>query len=100
MNTTIRPSTLKHVREVLMDPRHLADWVTIHQRLGNVSDRRLRVGWTVEQTARTYTRVSNCARQVTDSDGRATRSRTSLGSARFYAAIGYELVEVTSKEAA
>lgn len=55
MNTTISAIDVEarreHVREVLMDPRHLADWVTIHQRLGNVSYRRLIVGWTVEQTA-------------------------------------------------
>lgn len=38
-----------HVWEIVMDPRRLADWVTIHRRLGEVPAR-LRVGSTFEQT--------------------------------------------------
>lgn len=38
------------VWDVLMDPDSLADWVTIHRRLGKVSDRPLREGSTLEQT--------------------------------------------------
>jgi uncharacterized protein YndB with AHSA1/START domain len=38
------------VWEVLMDPGRLPDWVTIHRRLGRVSDRPLRAGSTFDQT--------------------------------------------------
>ena len=38
------------VWEVIMDPTRLEDWVTIHRRLGAVSEGPLRVGSTVEQT--------------------------------------------------
>ena len=38
------------VWEVIMDPSRLEDWVTIHRRLGAVSEGPLAVGSTVEQT--------------------------------------------------
>jgi uncharacterized protein YndB with AHSA1/START domain len=38
------------VWEVLLDPDRLTDWVTIHRRLGPVSDRPLEQGSTLEQT--------------------------------------------------
>ncbi len=40
----------ERVWEVVMDPGRLADWVTIHRRLGSVSDTPLRVGSTISQT--------------------------------------------------
>lgn len=40
----------ERVWEVLMDPRRLEDWVTIHRKLGRVSDRELVEGSTLEQT--------------------------------------------------
>lgn len=38
------------VWDAVMDPDRLGEWVTIHHRLGKVSDRPLRVGSTLEQT--------------------------------------------------
>ena len=35
---------------VVMDPQRLGDWVTIHRKVGKVSDRPLRSGSTLEQT--------------------------------------------------
>jgi uncharacterized protein YndB with AHSA1/START domain len=40
----------EEVWAVAMDPDRLADWVTIHRKLGEVSDRPLREGSTVEQS--------------------------------------------------
>jgi len=40
----------ERVREVVMDPKRLGEWVTIHRRLGQVSDRPLKQGSTMEQT--------------------------------------------------
>jgi carbon monoxide dehydrogenase subunit G len=38
------------VWDVVMDPEKLSDWVTIHRKLGAVSDRPLHEGSTMEQT--------------------------------------------------
>ena len=38
------------VWEVIMDPAHYGDWVTIHRRLGHVDEGALRKGFQVEQT--------------------------------------------------
>lgn len=35
---------------VVMDPKRLADWVTIHRKLGKISDTPLKQGSTLEQT--------------------------------------------------
>ena len=35
---------------IVMDPQRLGDWVTIHRKVGKVSDRPLRHGSTLEQT--------------------------------------------------
>jgi len=40
----------ERVWEVIMDPSHFDDWVTIHRRLGHVDDGELRKGFKVEQT--------------------------------------------------
>jgi carbon monoxide dehydrogenase subunit G len=40
----------QRVWEVIMDPAHFHDWVTIHRRLGHVDDGALRQGFQVEQT--------------------------------------------------
>lgn len=40
----------REVWEVVMDPSRLKDWVTIHRKLGKVSDQPLRDGSTLEQT--------------------------------------------------
>jgi carbon monoxide dehydrogenase subunit G len=40
----------QRVWEVIMDPGHFRDWVTIHRRLGKVDDGELREGFEVEQT--------------------------------------------------
>lgn len=40
----------ERVWSVLMDPDRLADWVTIHRSLGEVSDRPLKRGSEIEQT--------------------------------------------------
>jgi carbon monoxide dehydrogenase subunit G len=38
------------VWDVVMDPSHFGDWVTIHRKLGHVDDGELREGFKVEQT--------------------------------------------------
>jgi len=38
------------VWDVIMDPEHFDDWVTIHRKLGHVDDGPLREGFEVEQT--------------------------------------------------
>jgi carbon monoxide dehydrogenase subunit G len=40
----------ERVWDVIMDPSHFRDWVTIHRRLGHVDDGELREGFKVEQT--------------------------------------------------
>jgi carbon monoxide dehydrogenase subunit G len=40
----------ERVWDVVMDPSHFGDWVTIHRRLGHVDDGDLREGFKVEQT--------------------------------------------------
>ena len=40
----------QRVWDVIMDPSHFGDWVTIHRKLGRVDDGELRPGFQVEQT--------------------------------------------------
>ena len=40
----------ERVWDVIMDPDHFGDWVTIHRKLGHVDDGPLREGFEVEQT--------------------------------------------------
>ena len=40
----------QRVWDVIMDPSHFGDWVTIHRKLGHVDDGDLRPGFRVEQT--------------------------------------------------
>ena len=40
----------QRVWDVIMDPEHFENWVTIHRKLGHVDDGRLREGFRVEQT--------------------------------------------------
>jgi len=40
----------EQVWDVIMDPAHFGDWVTIHRKLGHVDDGDLRKGFRVEQT--------------------------------------------------
>jgi carbon monoxide dehydrogenase subunit G len=40
----------ERVWDVVMDPEHFDDWVTIHRRLGHVDDGDLRPGFRVDQT--------------------------------------------------
>ena len=40
----------EHVWDVIMDPGHFGDWVTIHRKLGRVDGGNLRPGFRVEQT--------------------------------------------------
>jgi carbon monoxide dehydrogenase subunit G len=40
----------ERVWDVIMDPEHYGDWVTIHRKLGRVDDGPLREGFNVEQT--------------------------------------------------
>jgi carbon monoxide dehydrogenase subunit G len=40
----------ERVWDVIMDPEHFGDWVTIHRKLGRVDDGELRPGFRVEQT--------------------------------------------------
>lgn len=40
----------ERVWDVIMDPSHYGDWVTIHRKLGHVDDGELREGFRVDQT--------------------------------------------------
>jgi carbon monoxide dehydrogenase subunit G len=40
----------QRVWDVIMDPEHFDDWVTIHRKLGHVDDGSLRPGFRVDQT--------------------------------------------------
>ena len=40
----------ERVWDVIMDPTHFDDWVTIHRKLGHVDDGELRPGFRVDQT--------------------------------------------------
>jgi carbon monoxide dehydrogenase subunit G len=40
----------ERVWDVIMDPGHFRDWVTIHRKLGHVDDGDLRAGFRVDQT--------------------------------------------------
>jgi carbon monoxide dehydrogenase subunit G len=40
----------QRVWDVIMDPYHFDEWVTIHRKLGHVDDGRLRPGFRVDQT--------------------------------------------------
>ena len=40
----------QRVWDVVMDPRHFDEWVTIHRKLGHVDDGELRRGFRVDQT--------------------------------------------------
>ena len=40
----------QRVWDVIMDPDHFGDWVTIHRKLGHVDDGALRAGFRVDQT--------------------------------------------------
>ena len=40
----------RHVWDVIMDPEHFDDWVTIHRKLNYVDDGTLRPGFRVDQT--------------------------------------------------
>jgi carbon monoxide dehydrogenase subunit G len=44
----------QRVWDVIMDPHHFDEWVTIHRRLGHVDDGGLRPGFQVEQTLRLH----------------------------------------------
>jgi uncharacterized protein YndB with AHSA1/START domain len=43
------PAPREEVWKVVMDPRHLADWVTIHRKLLDCDDGAARVGYQMEQ---------------------------------------------------
>jgi uncharacterized membrane protein len=84
-------ATREQVWDVLMDPRRLADWVTIHHRLGRVSDRPLVLGSTVEQTVRTYGKTFDLGWTVTEFSYPHRALWEGRGPARSHATIRYEL---------
>ena len=78
------------VREVVMDPKRLGEWVTIHRRLGDVSDVPLKRGSTLEQTlriARAHFKVHWTVTELRDSevvwDGRGPARSTAHTRYRF-----------------
>jgi hypothetical protein len=81
----------EQVWAVLMDPQRLQDWVTIHHRLGQVSDHPLIVGSTVEQTVRTHGACFDLRWTVTDLDRPHDASWEASGPARAHASVRYEL---------
>jgi uncharacterized protein YndB with AHSA1/START domain len=81
----------ERVWAVLMDPRRLEDWVTIHHSLGRVSDHPLIVGSTVEQTVRTHGACFDLEWTVTDLDRPHDAFWQARGPARAHATVRYEL---------
>lgn len=92
INSTIDlDASREQVWAVLMDPQRFADWVTIHHRLGSVSDYPLIVGSTVEQTVRACGRTFDLCWTVTDLDRPHRACWKGDGPARSHATIDYEL---------
>lgn len=81
----------EQVWDVLMDPQRFADWVTIHQGLGTVSDCPLIVGSTVVQTVRTYGKTFDLRWTVIDLDRPHHALWEGTGPARSRATIRYDL---------
>lgn len=80
----------ERVWDVVMDPRRLADWVTIHRRLGDVPAR-LRRGSTFEQTLNLRGAHLHVAWTVVDVDPPRRAVWEGQGPAHSRASIVYEL---------
>lgn len=80
----------ERVWEVVMDPRRLADWVTIHRRLGDVPAR-LRQGSTFEQTLNLRGAHLHVVWTVVDLDPPRRAVWEGQGPAHSRASIVYEL---------
>lgn len=80
----------ERVWEVVMDPRRLADWVTIHRRLGDVPER-LRKGSTFEQTLNLRGAHLHVVWTVVDVDPPRRAVWEGQGPAHSRASIVYEL---------
>jgi uncharacterized protein YndB with AHSA1/START domain len=80
----------ERVWEVVMDPRRLADWVTIHRRLGDVPPR-LERGSTFEQTLNLRGAPLHVAWTVVDVDRPRRAVWEGQGPAHSRASIVYEL---------
>lgn len=78
------------VWEIVMDPRRLADWVTIHRRLGDVPSR-LKRGSTFEQTLNLRGAPLHVAWTVVDIDAPRRAVWEGQGPAHSRASIVYEL---------
>jgi uncharacterized protein YndB with AHSA1/START domain len=78
------------VWEVVMDPRRLADWVTIHRRLGEVP-RRLERGSTFEQTLHLRGAPVHVTWQVVEVDAPRRAVWEGRGPAHSHASIVYAL---------
>jgi uncharacterized protein YndB with AHSA1/START domain len=81
------------VWEVVMDPRRLADWVTIHRRLGPVPAR-LERGSTFEQTLALRGAPVHVVWRVVDVDEPRRAVWEGRGPAHSHASIVYELTPV------
>jgi uncharacterized protein YndB with AHSA1/START domain len=81
------------VWEVVMDPRRLADWVTIHRRLASVPER-LERGSTFEQTLNLRGAHVHVTWQVVDVDPPRRAVWEGRGPAHSHASIVYELQEL------
>jgi uncharacterized protein YndB with AHSA1/START domain len=80
----------ERVWEIVMDPRRLADWVTIHRRLGDVPAR-LRQGSTFEQTLNLRGAHLHVVWTVVDLDAPRRAVWEGQGPAHSRASIVYEL---------
>lgn len=81
----------ERVWEVVMDPRRLGDWVTIHRKLGTVSEIPLREGSTMEQTMALAGAPFHVRWQVTELDPGRRAVWEGRGPARSRAHTTYEL---------
>jgi carbon monoxide dehydrogenase subunit G len=77
--------------EVLMDPQRLGEWVTIHRRLGEVSEVPLRCGSTIEQTLGFAGAQFKVHWRVVELDAPRLAVWEGRGPARSTASIRYEL---------
>jgi uncharacterized membrane protein len=82
---------IERVWQTVMDPDHLKDWVTIHRSLGDVSDRPLRKGSTMDQVLHMRGVSFHVHWTLTDMTSPQRAEWEGLGPAHSLARIRYEL---------
>jgi uncharacterized protein YndB with AHSA1/START domain len=82
---------IERVWEVVMDPDHLGDWVTIHRSLHGVSERPLREGATMKQSLRMHGLTFRVNWRLVHVDAPTQADWDGRGPGHSRARIGYRL---------